>query len=170
MAELSDQFLPASAALGPEVELLLEQLALLHSFKERAAQVCAFFSARLKVPSPDQRQDDRLLNALYYAPQDTRLVDFGEETGLSLRQMERRVKGSTGLAPKQFRRIARLHHVMRQLLLEQNPQYLDTALAHGYYDQSHFVHDVKELTGRTPLQLLTRESFMSHFYNTRIPR
>ena len=92
------------------------------------------------------------------------------EMGFSAIVFERVVGGAAGLTPKRFQRVARLHHTMRHLLLARETDYLDAALERGYYDQSHFIHETGELTGCTPGELLTRESFMSHFYNPRLAR
>jgi len=59
---------------------------------------------------------------------------------------------------------------VRHLLLARETDYLDAALARGYYDQAHFIHEFRALSGQTPTQLLTPETFMSHFYNPRLPR
>ena len=55
-----------------------------------------------------------------------------------------------------------------RLLLEQRSGYLETALASGFYDQAHFIHECRDFTGRSPGELLTRENFLSHFYNPRL--
>ncbi len=113
---------------------------------------------------------DHAVDALYYAEPGATAAELAEDLGYSGRQFERLVGGAAGMPPKRFQRIARLNHTLRQLLLAGETDYLDTALAGGYYDQAHFIHEVGELTGHTPGELLTREAFVSHFYNPRLSR
>jgi len=58
-----------------------------------------------------------------------------------------------GLTPKQFSRIQRVALVRNQLRSGQ--PLLDTALACGYSDQAHFIHDFKRVVGITPGQYRT---------------
>ena len=52
------------------------------------------------------------------------------------------------MTPKQFSRIQRVALVRNQLRAGQ--PLLDTALACGYSDQAHFIHDFKTVVGMTP--------------------
>lgn len=79
-----------------------------------------------------------------------RVADVADRLGLLPKRFSRLFKDAVGLTPKQFARIARL----RSLLLHvDDPKSTDWALlavTHGYYDQSHLIHEFQELTGVTP--------------------
>jgi AraC-like DNA-binding protein len=74
---------------------------------------------------------------------------LASECTTSQRQFERNFKELTGFTAKTFSRIIRFnallktHHHKAQSLTE-------VALDHGYYDQSHFIHDFKEFLGVNP--------------------
>ena len=64
--------------------------------------------------------------------------DMAEVAGLSARQLQRRLKASTGYAPHDFLKILRLQ------------QSLNGADTWNYADQSHFIHSFRNATGYTP--------------------
>ncbi len=170
LGELTDRFAAAAEHFGPEVAALPERLATLPDFAARAAETIRCLLLQLERVAPSLTPADRALDALYYGEAEATVAELADAFGYSARQLERLVGEAAGLTPKRFRRVARLHHTMRQLLLAGQTDYLDVALERGYYDQAHFIHEMGELTGHTPRELLSRESFLSHFYNPRLPR
>ncbi|AHY41532.1 AraC family transcriptional regulator [Stutzerimonas decontaminans] len=82
-----------------------------------------------------------------------RLADLLQAVPLGQRQLERLFRYQVGLTPKQFSRIQRVALVRNQLRSGQ--PLLDTALACGYSDQAHFIHDFKTVVGMTPGQYRT---------------
>ncbi|RVU85952.1 AraC family transcriptional regulator [Leucothrix sargassi] len=68
------------------------------------------------------------------------VTDMAEATHLSPRQLQRKLKQSTGFSPHDFLKVIRL-----QLSFKQH--YLD-----AYTDQSHFIHSFRKITGYTPAE------------------
>jgi methylphosphotriester-DNA--protein-cysteine methyltransferase len=93
--------------------------------------------------------------------------DLGElagDLGLSIRQFERRFHNVVGLPPRLFCRIRRFNSVLR-VLGQQSPNWVDTAIACGYYDQAHLIRDCKNLSGDTPAILVAQDADLArHFY------
>ena len=87
------------------------------------------------------------------------------DAGVSVRQFQKVFKLYAGVSPKYFQRVARLEVIVRHLLIDRQRQYLDLALAHGFYDQAHFIRDFKRFTGDTPSRFLCEANFRTHFYN-----
>lgn len=170
MGDLIERFPAAAEHFGPEIDALPAELAGLPDFVARAERVTQFLLARLEHVAPELTPGDGAVDALYYAEPGETVAALAEGFGYSARQLERLVGEASGLTPKRFLRLARLHHTVRHLLLAKETNYLDAALARGYYDQSHFIHEMGDLTGRTPGQVLTPAAFVSHFYNPRLPR
>ncbi|WP_407292341.1 DUF6597 domain-containing transcriptional factor [Stutzerimonas zhaodongensis] len=83
-----------------------------------------------------------------------RLSDLIQAVPLGQRQLERLFRHQVGLTPKQFGRIQRVALVRCQLRI--GGSLLDTALACGYADQAHFIHDFKAVVGMTPGQYKRR--------------
>lgn len=66
------------------------------------------------------------------------VADMADVAGLSARQLQRRLKQSTGFAPHDFLKILRLQ------------QSLNGQDVWSYADQSHFIHSFRKATGYTP--------------------
>ena len=62
----------------------------------------------------------------------------------------RRFREHVGLTPKRFARVRRLQRVLGAVAREADVAWAEVAAEHGFYDQSHLVHDFRELTGLTP--------------------
>ncbi len=83
-----------------------------------------------------------------------RLSDMLETLPLGQRQLERLFRYQVGLTPKQYSRIQRV--ALGRQVLRSDETLLDTALACGYSDQAHFIHDFKGVVGMTPGQYRLR--------------
>ncbi len=76
-------------------------------------------------------------------------ADLAAVAGRSVRAFERLFSKSMGLAPQQYLRRLRIR-LSAQALLQSTDSMLAIALAHGFYDQSHFVREFRRETGLTP--------------------
>ncbi|MCU6434070.1 helix-turn-helix domain-containing protein [Undibacterium sp. Jales W-56] len=78
--------------------------------------------------------------------------------GVGARQAQRRVRRETGLpllGLSKLWRAKRSHHKLKETLDQGKPlNWAEHASAQGYADQSHMVRDCKEITGRSPQQIL----------------
>ncbi len=165
LAHLHDQELPVQALWGGDAERLSDQLRMADGPATRAAALDQFFLARLgEYERRSERGLDAQLDKLYYAP-GMSIDTLAEHSGWTRRHFQRKFTDAFGLGPKQFARIARLSHTMRLLALEPNVTALDAALRIGYFDQAHFIHETRALTGVTPQTIITGMREKSHFYN-----
>ncbi|WP_115718942.1 helix-turn-helix domain-containing protein [Gallaecimonas mangrovi] len=73
---------------------------------------------------------------------------LSRDIGLSLRQTERQFKRQVGLGAKQYSRLCRVAVARQQL--KAGALATSVAMANGYSDQAHFIHDFKAVTGLTP--------------------
>src|SRR5579884_1564095 len=99
-----------------------------------------------------------------------------EQTGLSARHFIQIFDEAVGLTPKQFYRVRRFQEVLRLIEKGGPIRWTDVALACGYFDQAHFIHDFRDFCGLTPgTYLAQRGEFRNHvplsdqgsyFYNT----
>ena len=67
---------------------------------------------------------------------------------LSTRQFDRKFKIYSGFSPKMYLRLTRLQNALKQY--GHDKSLTQIAYECGYYDQSHFIHDVKAFTGYHP--------------------
>ena len=72
-------------------------------------------------------------------------------TGLSRRQVERKCNACYGLPPKM---LARKYRALKAAIaIAKNDAGAQDFLAEGFYDQSHFIREIKHFTGQTPMSL-----------------
>lgn len=101
----------------------------------------------------------RAANQLYYGED---LLTVREQLALTPRTMERHIRHFIGVDARYFCRTARFQHTIRQILAGQGM--LDSALANGYSDQSHFIKTCRFYTGLTPGQLFTEQYKGLNYY------
>ena len=75
---------------------------------------------------------------------------IAEEVCLGIKQFERIFSKHVGLNPKKFTSIVRFQNVIRMKMNNENANMYQLAFDNGYYDQSHFIHDFKNITGLSP--------------------
>lgn len=92
-------------------------------------------------------------------------IDFlASSSCLSRKQFERIFLSNIGISPKQFLKIIRFQNAIRLKQLNFHIGLTEIAYAAGYYDQSHFINEIKELTGRTPKRLFGKGDIISDFF------
>lgn len=131
-----------------------ERLALIQHFLLR--QLC---------PERADALVEAAVQTLYRSQGSVAIDQLAARLRLGRRQLERRFLAATGQSPAALRRLCRFHHTVRALLLAPDAGGLDTALRHGYFDQSHFIHDFRALAQTTPQRYLRLARGTTHFYN-----
>jgi AraC-like DNA-binding protein len=95
------------------------------------------------------------IDALALAQGNADLDALARQANLSPRQFRRRCLEESGLGPKQLARVLRFRNACQIARSTQNPDWPAVALDAGYYDQSHFIRDFREFTGRTPMAVFS---------------
>lgn len=119
--------------------------------ERRVAALEAFLSAQLL----NRELDPRLTKALCHVFDARGAVDvasLARHSGAHARTLGRLFEQAVGLSPKRFARIVRLQAALRAL--PESDNWARVAVDLGYHDQAHFIHDVRELFGATPRQLV----------------
>ncbi|SHL87752.1 helix-turn-helix domain-containing protein [Mucilaginibacter sp. OK098] len=117
---------------------------------ERITRVSDFLSKRAAV-----NQVDTIKYFVDQVIKSTGQVDISSmqrESGLSVKQFERRFKAVAGFPPKYFARIARFQGIKDRYSSSQFQSMTSLAYSCNYYDQSHFNREFKEFSGVQPLQ------------------
>jgi AraC-like DNA-binding protein len=146
--ETSNEMLDLYCFLGREGRELEEKIMTAPDNYRRAEILTTFFekcllNARLK--------DDTIATSIKHVIHSGELStveDLAYRFNLSVRQFDRKFKAYAGFAPKMYLRLVRLSNALKQ---DGSTKSL-SRIAHecGYYDQSHFIHDVKAFTGYHP--------------------
>ena len=116
--------------------------------------------------------EQHLLKSLYKAEQEHKVEEIVKrihrgngnimvskialELGCSVKTLERKFTQKIGLAPKAYNRLYRFHQSV--LAMDRNTEKLSNiAYDAGYYDQMHFVKEVKKYAAMTPKELFKQK-------------
>lgn len=90
---------------------------------------------------------------LYKSPKDQSVRDLSRKFGYQERHLYRLFKTNYGVAPKVLLNILRLHLCLT-LMQEKSMDLIDIANLCGFYDQSHFIKEIKKYTKISPLKII----------------
>ncbi len=90
------------------------------------------------------------VNAIQAAPHTQTIAALHESIGISPRRFIELFAREVGLTPKVFTRVRRFQRVLELVERERDVDWADVALAGGYYDQAHLIHDFRAFSGVTP--------------------
>jgi methylphosphotriester-DNA--protein-cysteine methyltransferase len=79
-----------------------------------------------------------------------RVGDVISEFGTTAKPFVRRFTAAVGLTPKRYARVRRLQHLLAGVPVGGPVDWAAAAAQHGFYDQSHLIHDFTEITGVRP--------------------
>ncbi|MEM9070238.1 MAG: helix-turn-helix transcriptional regulator [Myxococcota bacterium] len=67
---------------------------------------------------------------------------------ISVRTLRSKFSSQVGLSPKTYARVHRVQRLLKHTAT--STDWADAAVAHGYFDQAHLIHEFRALTGTTP--------------------
>lgn len=116
--------------------------------KQRVIHLENFLIKRL-IPNNEFERVEHAIKIIENSKGKIKAQDIAHEVCLGIKQFERTFSKYVGLNPKKFASIIRFQNVI-QINSKDNRSLSQIAIDSGYYDQSHFIHDFKSLTGLTP--------------------
>ncbi|MBA2781081.1 AraC family transcriptional regulator [Billgrantia kenyensis] len=143
---------PGDALRRLELEALHERLGERPDLAGRIALLESYILERLQ--RHDAPQEPALTASLDWLKRhqgQASIATLVGELPFGQRHLERLFQHHVGLSPKRYARLLRVAH-SRELIKQSRASVslTDTALAAGYFDQAHFIHDFKAVTGLTP--------------------
>lgn len=165
LTAISDQIVEASHIIPREV---LQQMSEPTSDIEAISLLEAWLMQQVKPQGTGASELEWAIDKIYYQNGHDVLADIKRNLNVSERTFQRKFKAYTGVDAKYFARTSRFQSTLRALLSGRSCHYTDAALAHGYYDQPHFIKEFKLFTGQTPKYFLTEENFSLNHYNNEI--
>ena len=159
--ELRNRHVPLEALWGRRAAELRERLLAAEGAEARLLLLEHMLLSLLHRPQSHHAAVGHALAAFRRGPR--RIADVVDETGLSPRRFIRLFSDEVGLTPKSFCRIRRFQRTVTLLHRAQAVDWAETALACGYCDQSHMIHDFQDFAGLSPANYLARRSeHMNH--------
>ena len=94
------------------------------------------------------------LEELRRMPHMKRAIDLARNSGLSRRRFSQLFAQQVGTTPKLFCRLQRFLQVVKRTKQGGEINWVDVALAGGYFDQAHMAHEFTEFSGLSPSRYL----------------
>jgi AraC-like DNA-binding protein len=149
ISELVNQNISLYNLIKNEAQELEEILASSLDNTQRIKHIEAFLLRRIKF-NIDFDRIDHVLKLIDLSNGQIKTSLLAGEACLGIKQFERVFSKHIGMAPKKYTNIIRFQSVL--MMKKQNPELnmVRLAMDSGYYDQSHFTHEFKKVTGQSP--------------------
>jgi AraC-like DNA-binding protein len=153
-----DRLLPAAQVLGPEIDMLGEQLLVAYRAGTMTGRECALaigdFIGRTAKPVNPRHLELIAATARWLGGSfNPEVSDLAGVAGYSARQVQRLVEQYFGLTP---RALARKYRALRAAALLSAPELSmesEAQIAEAFFDQSHLIREIAHFVGRTPARL-----------------
>jgi len=146
--ETSNEMLDLHTFLGKQGNEIEEKIMIAPDNFKRAEILTTFLEKRLQHARLKDNTIATSIKHVIHSGQINSVEQLAYQFNLSTRQFDRKFKEYAGFSPKMYMRLVRLSNALKQ----QGSNKSLSRIAHecGYYDQSHFIHDVKAFTGYHP--------------------
>ncbi len=135
--------------LGRRITELYARLGEVSAFDDRVRIADAFLTA-IRPATGTASAIVRSAHAMIRNNGSIRIREIAHQTGLGVRQFERRFSQEIGISPKLYARIVRFESALRRRAVLPKTPWTDIAHDLGYHDQMHMVHDFTRLSGNSP--------------------
>jgi AraC-like DNA-binding protein len=148
-SEVTGEMLDVKELFGADGHRLEEEMMLAIDNASRARILSVFLEKRLLFsPVKDANIITAIHQVINHTPNIGTVNALADRFALSTRQFNRKFQEYAGFSPKMYLRLMRLRSALNQYGSDKSLTQI--ALGCGYYDQSHFIHDVKTFTGYHP--------------------
>jgi len=150
--ELNDQHVALEDLWGPYARSLRDQLLCAGGPEARMDVLEQALISRLAKRPAYHPVVAYALNQFGAAPAVPRVKEVSTASGYSAKRFIQLFEYGVGLTPKRYCRVRRFQDVIARLTRGLRVEWADVAADCGYYDQSHLIHDFREMAGMTPAQ------------------
>lgn len=155
VSEFTGHVIELNAVLGPEIERLRDRLGTATGDDARFDLIEQWLIDRMRARTAPARSVSYALGRIQRG--DTvRIAQIAAEAGVSHKHLLREFDRCVGLSPKMFSRLCSFQRVIQYVGHKRVVDWADTALACGYYDQAHFIHEFRAFSGLTPQSYLAQ--------------
>jgi AraC-like DNA-binding protein len=165
MYEFTDERVALTDMLGHSAADLHEQLTAALTTNERVLLLERFLNQQLLRRGNPFDRTDYAANLIVDKFGVLTVSELMEDLYVCRRQFERQFLHKVGVSPKYYARIRRVGHVCAQLATNrwQISDWQDFVFRAGYYDQSHFIREFKQVTGKRPTLYIKDNAELSRY-------
>lgn len=144
-----DNSADAQLVLKGNINSLEDQLFSTSSITEKLELISNYFGniAKSSISKRDFFFED-LVKVVINSGGNCSISDMAENMNVSVKTIERKFKSKLGIGPKKYARLVRMVNTLKQS--RESISLTELAYDNQYYDQMHFVKEVKNFTGLTP--------------------
>lgn len=146
----------------PSVNALSEALAAENDNQSKARILETFILEIFDHNKPEPDYIDLAANEIIEKNGMVDVVDLMKQVYMSRRNFERKFFKKVGLSPKYYARLRRMGYLMNQIAGKKKADWGALFSECEFYDQSHFIKDFIEFTGRTPQQYIEDNRELAH--------
>ena len=163
MQEFTDRVVDLDSVLETEFKIISEKLLSPIPYLEKVDILNQFFSKK----AVDDSENSRLIEqALELITEENGMISVSKLTSsleVGERKLERLFNKYVGLSPKFYSRIIRFNHIF-QIIQKKKLSWSEVAQLSGYYDQSHFISNFQEFSGKDPSTYFFEDKNMANFF------
>ncbi len=130
--------------------------------KQKAQVLEDFVMKQFEAAKPEPDYIDHAANLIVEKNGLLHVNELMETVYMSRRNFERRFLKKVGLSPKYYARIRRISYLTNMIAGKKKVDWAKIFSECEYYDQSHFIKDFLEFTGRSPQQYLEENKELVH--------
>jgi AraC-like DNA-binding protein len=139
------------------IQGLYEELRSIHLAEQRIKLLEEYllgqFTQHATLPGPVEAA----INYIHQCKGVVSIEEITRRVNSSRRNLVRLFHERVGMSPKTFLRIFRFNGVVQTIKARPESTFQDVFYLYGYYDQSHFIRDFKELLGQLPSQFVSEQ-------------
>ncbi len=152
-------FLPSDQFGASELE---KQLKSASSDEERTFYLCAFLTRKMEETNNRDEWIERILEFIRERVSSITVKEIVAAFPISERQLQKRFARVVGMSPQLYIRIVRVNEALRLMKSGGFERFVDIACALNYFDQSHFIRDIKAFSWVSPSSIRMK---VSEFHN-----
>jgi AraC-like DNA-binding protein len=130
-----------------------------HTDEQRVRLITDFLISKLRQTKSRDCLVEESLRLIHHNSTSVTVKQLLDTFNLSERQFEKRFTQAVGLTPYFYIRVKRFNQAIHLMKTHPLAKLTDIAYALNYYDQSHFIRDIKAFSGITPKNLLQRVDY-----------
>tara|TARA_R110000868_G_scaffold304437_9_gene565117 strand:+ start:27237 stop:28052 length:816 start_codon:yes stop_codon:yes gene_type:complete len=148
----------AELLFGKRIIQIQEQITSKNSEFEKVQLLEEFFSVRLlELNKKSDPFFNYLLQKINHSKGQTHLRKISKELQVSQKTIQRKFLKYMGITPKKYSRLVRLIEVLKYHEKQSSLNFSNQLYNFGYFDQMHFLKEVKDFTGKTPTEYFSQD-------------
>jgi AraC-like DNA-binding protein len=160
--ELSNAQVPLSLFWPNEAAELCERIGEAQTDQQRFLVFETFLAGRVHASRPPNPAVLYAVRRFQHPPPAHSVREVAAEVGMSAHRFIDTFRNDVGLTPKVFARLARFRRTVDHIDMVPPIDWIDAALANGYFDQPHFIRDFREFSGVSPSAFLRLRTSKNH--------